>query len=98
MAGFPVTIRLLDPPLHEFLPNREDLALEVNRLKWQGADRGKIHPKETLLQKARSLAELNPMLGHRGCRLGLAYPEIYRMQIRAIFSAAAELLAEDFAG
>ncbi|NMA92526.1 MAG: pyruvate, phosphate dikinase [Firmicutes bacterium] len=96
MAGFPVTIRLLDPPLHEFLPNREDLALEVNRLKWQGADRGKIHPKETLLQKARSLAELNPMLGHRGCRLGLAYPEIYRMQIRAIFSAAAELLAEGF--
>lgn len=94
MAGFPVTIRLLDPPLHEFLPNREDLVLEVNRLRWQGAERDKIYPKESLLQKVRSLAELNPMLGHRGCRLGLVYPEIYRMQTRAIFTAAAELLAE----
>lgn len=94
MAGFPVTIRLLDPPLHEFLPNREDLMLEVNRLKWQKAERKEIYPKESLLQKVRSLAELNPMLGHRGCRLGLVYPEIYIMQTRAIFSAAAGLVAE----
>ncbi len=94
MAGFPVTVRLLDPPLHEFLPNREDLAAEVNRLKWEGAEWDRVHPKEVLLQKVRSLSELNPMLGHRGCRLGLVYPEVYEMQTRAIFSAAAGLLAE----
>ncbi|HHX87156.1 MAG TPA: pyruvate, phosphate dikinase, partial [Firmicutes bacterium] len=94
MTGHPVTIRLLDPPLHEFLPNREDLALEVNRLRWQGVEREKIYPKESLLQKVRSLSELNPMLGHRGCRLGLVYPEIYRMQTLAIFTAAIALLKE----
>ena len=94
MAGYPVTIRLLDPPLHEFLPNREELLLEADRLRREGAGPELLQQKETLLQKVTSLAELNPMLGHRGCRLGLVYPEIYRMQVRAIILAALELLEE----
>ncbi len=94
MAGYPVTIRLLDPPLHEFLPNREELLLEVDRLRREGAGPELLQIKEALLQKVTSLAELNPMLGHRGCRLGLVYPEIYRMQVRAIILAALELLDE----
>ena len=94
MAGYPVTIRLLDPPLHEFLPNREELLLEAERLRREGADPELLQQKEALLQKVTSLAELNPMLGHRGCRLGLVYPEIYRMQVRAIILAALELLEE----
>jgi pyruvate,orthophosphate dikinase len=83
MAGLPVTIRLLDPPLHEFLPHTdqeiEDLARTV------GGD------PATLKHHAAQLAEFNPMLGHRGCRLGISYPEIYEMQARAIFEAAAEV-------
>lgn len=94
MSGFPVTIRLLDPPLHEFLPDREELLLEVDRLQREGGDPDLLREKETILQKVQSLAEYNPMLGHRGCRLGLVYPEIYRMQVRAIFLAAFELLDE----
>jgi pyruvate,orthophosphate dikinase len=94
MAGYPVTIRLLDPPLHEFLPNRDELLLEVNRLRWEKGDLALQKKKEALLQKVRALSEFNPMLGHRGCRLGLVYPEIYRMQVQAIFLAAVELLAE----
>ncbi len=94
MAGFPVTIRLLDPPLHEFLPDREELLLEVDRLRREGADPQKLREKEELLQTVRALSEFNPMLGHRGCRLGLVYPEIYQMQVRAIFHAAFELLNE----
>ena len=94
MAGYPVTIRLLDPPLHEFLPNREELLLEVDRLRREGADPALLQQKEAQLQKVVSLSELNPMLGHRGCRLGLVYPEIYRMQVRAIILAAIELLVE----
>ena len=94
MAGYPVTIRLLDPPLHEFLPNREELLLEAERLRREGADPELLQQKEALLQKVTSLAELNPMLGHRGCRLGLVYPEIYRMQVLAIILAALELLDE----
>ncbi len=92
MAGFPVTIRLLDPPLHEFLPDREELLLEVDRLRREGNNPQELQRKEELLQTVRSLSELNPMLGHRGCRLGLVYPEIYQMQVRAIFNAAFELL------
>ncbi len=80
MAGLPVTIRLLDPPLHEFLPHSEDEFAEVA----QGAGVG----VETLRQRAAELHEFNPMLGHRGCRLGITYPEIYEMQARAIFEAA----------
>ncbi len=96
MAGYPVTIRLLDPPLHEFLPDREELLIEVDRLRREGGDRELLQQKEALLQKVRALAELNPMLGQRGCRLGLLYPEIYRMQVQAVISAALELLEEGF--
>jgi pyruvate,orthophosphate dikinase len=94
MAGYPVTIRLLDPPLHEFLPDREELLLEVDHLRRENAEPAKLHEKEVLLQKVNSLSESNPMLGHRGCRLGLVYPEIYQMQVRAIFLALFELLRE----
>ncbi|HEX8640761.1 MAG TPA: pyruvate, phosphate dikinase [Allosphingosinicella sp.] len=80
MAGLPVTIRLLDPPLHEFLPHAEEEFAEVARA--SGAD------VEALRRRANELAEANPMLGHRGCRLGITYPEIYEMQARAIFEAA----------
>jgi pyruvate,orthophosphate dikinase len=83
MEGLPVTIRLLDPPLHEFLPHtREDVEAVA---KATGLDAGK------LMQRARDLAETNPMLGHRGCRLGISYPEIYEMQVRAIIEAACEI-------
>lgn len=94
MAPFPVTIRLLDPPLHEFLPSHEVLLLEIAELKHTGADRMLIREKEELLKKINSLAEANPMLGHRGCRLGITYPEIYRMQVRAIFEAMNQLKTE----
>ena len=94
MAGKPVTIRLLDPPLHEFLPNREELLLEVDRLQRENDDPEKLRFKEELLQKVQSLSESNPMLGHRGCRLGMVYPEIYRMQVRAIFEASFQLIEE----
>lgn len=94
MEGLPTTIRLLDPPLHEFLPDGEALALEINDLKHQNASGEQIAEKEALLQKVRSLHEFNPMLGHRGCRLGITYPEIYRMQSRAILQAAAQLVKE----
>lgn len=87
MAPYPVTIRLLDPPLHEFLPDHESLLLEVAELKRTDTEPSVILEKEELLKKIHSLSEANPMLGHRGCRLGLTYPEIYRMQARAIFEA-----------
>ncbi|MBO8136699.1 MAG: pyruvate, phosphate dikinase [Desulfotomaculum sp.] len=96
MKGLPVCIRLLDPPLHEFLPNAEELAVEITRLKLSGADESEIRAKEELLRKVRSLTEFNPMLGHRGCRLGITYPEIYKMQARAIFQAAAKLVEEGY--
>ena len=83
MEGLPVTIRLLDPPLHEFLPHTaEDLEAVA---KATGLD------AEKLLRRAKELHETNPMLGHRGCRLGVSYPEIYEMQVRAIFEAACEI-------
>ncbi|MDW7729160.1 MAG: pyruvate, phosphate dikinase [Bacillota bacterium] len=94
MAGYPVTVRLLDPPLHEFLPDREELLLEVDKLRREGSDSSLLHEKEKLLHKVRLLSEYNPMLGHRGCRLGLVYPEIYKMQVRAIFLALFKLLDE----
>jgi pyruvate,orthophosphate dikinase len=94
MEGYPVTIRLLDPPLHEFLPNSEDLAVEINTLRLTGGDKALLAEKEALLRKVRSLSEYNPMLGHRGCRLGISYPEIYAMQVRAIFLAATDLVRE----
>ena len=94
MQGLPTTIRLLDPPLHEFLPNMEKLMLEINDLKHTGGDPAVIEEKEVLLKKVRSLHEMNPMLGHRGCRLGVSYPDIYRMQARAILQATAQLVKE----
>ncbi len=90
MNPFPVTIRLLDPPLHEFLPDAEDLAIEVAIMRERGETGSELQEKEALLKKVRALAEMNPMLGFRGCRLGMIYPEIYEMQVRAIFEAAAQ--------
>ena len=86
MAGLPVTIRLLDPPLHEFLPTREEDFAEVAAAAGVGI--------EALKARASELHEFNPMLGHRGCRLGVTYPEIYEMQARAIFEAACDVAAE----
>lgn len=94
MAGFPVTIRFLDPPLHEFLPNKEDLLVEITTLKCTNGDPAVIAEKEELMKKVEALSEFNPMLGHRGCRLGVTYPEIYEMQARAVFEAVAELTKE----
>ncbi len=94
MEGFPVTIRLLDPPLHEFLPRIEDLLRTIYESKGKGGDSA-IREKENILNRARELAEINPMMGHRGVRIGITYPEIYEMQIRAIFEAAAELIAKN---
>jgi pyruvate,orthophosphate dikinase len=102
MNGLPVTIRLLDPPLHEFLPRLDELTAEVATLRAQLAARPNsarykaiklreskhLSARETLLQKVRELHESNPMMGLRGCRLGLVYPEISVMQVRAIFEAA----------
>jgi pyruvate,orthophosphate dikinase len=88
MDGLPVTIRLLDPPLHEFLPDIEELLVEITRLRMTpDSDKRELLKKENLLRKVRALHEFNPMLGHRGCRLGIIHPEIYAMQVRAIFEA-----------
>jgi pyruvate,orthophosphate dikinase len=86
MAGLPVTIRLLDPPLHEFLPTREEDFADVAEAAGVGI--------EALKARANELHEFNPMLGHRGCRLGVTYPEIYEMQARAIFEAACDVASE----
>ncbi len=91
MKGYPVTIRLLDPPLHEFLPKREELMVEVTKLQLIHADRSIIEEKKRVLERVEELHEFNPMLGMRGCRLGIYYPEITRMQARAIFEAACEV-------
>jgi pyruvate,orthophosphate dikinase len=136
MDGLPVTIRLLDPPIHEFLPSEDELVVEINHLRelkgtvelmanlpetlrlldpqlhakysanletiTHGLEElrhkhlaeGLLREKEMMLQKVKALAETNPMLGHRGVRLGITYPEIYAMQIRAVLEAAAECLKE----
>ncbi|HZT08279.1 MAG TPA: pyruvate, phosphate dikinase [Chloroflexota bacterium] len=94
MEGLPVVIRLLDPPLHEFLPRHEDLLLEVDRLRREDPQAGELERKEMLLSAVESLREANPMLGLRGCRLGLMFPGINEMQVRAIFEAACELKRE----
>jgi pyruvate,orthophosphate dikinase len=91
MDGLPVTIRLLDPPLHEFLPKYTDLLEEYTRLETRHMDRERL---EAMMAKVRSLQEANPMLGHRGCRLGITYPEIYGMQVRAIMEAACTVAAQ----
>ncbi len=92
--GYPVVIRLIDPPLHEFLPSYEDLLVEVTRLETQGGHEAELAEKRTMLEAVGSMREMNPMLGLRGCRLGLLFPEINVMQTRAILGAAAELAAQ----
>ncbi|MGZ8845244.1 MAG: pyruvate, phosphate dikinase [Pyrinomonadaceae bacterium] len=104
MAGFPVTIRLLDPPLHEFLPNVDELLSELAELKMALKQAktmvemdhllDEIDEKRTLLNHVNKIREANPMLGFRGCRLGLLYPEVTRMQCRAIFEAAIQVKGE----
>jgi len=94
MEGKPVTIRLIDPPLHEFLPKLEDLLVEVTTLRVKGVTGPELEEKENLLKIVRNLHEANPMLGLRGCRLGILYPEIVEMQVRAIMEAACELTKE----
>jgi pyruvate,orthophosphate dikinase len=104
MDGLPVVIRTLDPPLHEFLPKREDLMVDIARLPHAGkpmkkemSEKYRIKPGELkkqlpeLLKRVEELHEFNPMLGHRGCRLGITYPEITEMQARAIFEAAVQV-------
>ncbi len=89
LKGFPATIRLLDPPLHEFLPHSKEQQMDLAR---------KINiPVETIIHRVAELHEFNPMLGHRGCRLGVAYPEITEMQARAIFEAAADVVKKKIA-
>ena len=85
MEGYKVTIRLLDPPLHEFLPNPEELKEKMTK------EKDRSEKTRRVLDRARELAEINPMMGHRGVRVAITYPEIYRMQITAVFEAAAEL-------
>ncbi len=96
MSGYPVTVRLLDPPLHEFLPNIEELIIEITTMHCKNASQDDINEKELLLKQVKALSELNPMLGHRGCRLGITFPEIYKMQAKAIFQAVTELIKEGY--
>jgi pyruvate,orthophosphate dikinase len=91
MEGYPVTIRLLDPPLHEFLPKHEETLIELTTLRNKGGEEGRIAELQILLRKIEELRESNPMMGLRGCRLGLLYPEINEMQVQAIFEAAIEV-------
>ncbi len=90
MEGYPVTIRLLDPPLHEFLPNPEELMKKIYNVEKQNSNEN-LEQTKKILERAKDLAEINPMMGHRGVRVGITYPEIYDMQIRSVFEAAAEL-------
>ena len=94
MESLPVTIRLLDPPLHEFLPKREDLLVQIARLEESKPRSPKLKDLRTLLARVEELHEQNPMLGLRGCRLGIAFPEITEMQARAIFEAAVQVKAK----
>jgi pyruvate,orthophosphate dikinase len=92
--GYPVVIRLIDPPLHEFLPSYEELLVEVTRLETTGDNPKELAEKRELLEAVGAMREMNPMLGLRGCRLGLLFPEINVMQTRAILEAARELAQE----
>ncbi|MCY3727753.1 MAG: pyruvate, phosphate dikinase [Nitrospira sp.] len=94
MKGYPVTIRLLDPPLHEFLPKREQLMVEIARAEATNANSPDVEEKRKMLARVEELHEFNPMLGLRGCRLGITMPEITRMQARAIMEAACEVAKE----
>jgi pyruvate, orthophosphate dikinase len=94
MKGLPVTIRTIDPPLHEFLPKREDLMVEIATMETKGQKGRELEEKRKLLARVEQLHEFNPMLGHRGVRLGITYPEITEMQTRAIIEAACQLSKE----
>lgn len=94
MKGYPVTIRLLDPPLHEFLPKREQLMVDIARADASNVHSPEIEAKRQMLSRVEELHEFNPMLGLRGCRLGITMPEITRMQVRAIMEAACEVVKE----
>jgi pyruvate,orthophosphate dikinase len=94
MHGEAVTIRTIDPPLHEFLPKREDLMVEIARMEERGRKGKALDEKHALLRRVEQLHEFNPMLGHRGVRLGITYPEITEMQTRAIIEAACQLAKE----
>jgi pyruvate,orthophosphate dikinase len=94
MHGTPVTIRTIDPPLHEFLPKREDLMVEIAVMEVKGQKGKALDEKKKLLMRVEQLHEFNPMLGHRGVRLGITYPEITEMQTRAIMEAACQLNKE----
>ncbi|MBY0495459.1 MAG: pyruvate, phosphate dikinase [Cyanobacteria bacterium] len=94
MKGLPVTIRTIDPPLHEFLPKREDLMVEIATMEIKGQQGKELAGKKNLLARVEQLHEFNPMLGHRGVRLGITYPEITEMQTRAIIEAACQLNKE----
>ncbi len=94
MKGYPVTIRLLDPPLHEFLPKREQLMVDIARAEATGDRSAHVEEKRKMLARVEELHEFNPMLGLRGCRLGITMPEITRMQVRAIMEAACEVAKE----
>ena len=94
MAGRPVTIRLIDPPLHEFLPKREDLMVEIAVAEARGDRQGNVEAQRKVLRRVEQLHEFNPMLGLRGVRLGITYPEITEMQTRAIIEAACRLKKE----
>src|SRR5258708_39155250 len=86
--GSPVTTRFLDPPLHEFLPRREELMVEIAQLEIKDPKSPRLPEARELLRRVEELHELNPMLGHRACRLGTTYPQLSEMQRRAIFHAA----------
>ncbi len=90
MDGYPVIIRLIDPPLHEFLPSQEELLVEVTEMKTRGQSGPELEAKEGMLAAVRKMHEANPMMGLRGIRLGIVYPDITKMQVRAIFEAACQ--------
>ena len=96
MEGLPVIIRLLDPPLHEFLPRFEDILTDVTTRRLKGEKSKELEEKEDVLRKVRLLSEANPMLGFRACRLGIVNPEIYEMQVRAILETIVELTREGY--
>lgn len=96
MSGYPVTIRLLDPPLHEFLPNYTELLVKLTEMKLTGAKEEEIYKQEGFTKKVKAMSEMNPMLGLRGCRLGLTFSGIYEMQTKAIIEAAINVLKEGF--
>ena len=91
MEGYKVTIRLLDPPLHEFLPNPEDLMDKI----YKNKNSEDLTETKKVLERAKELSEINPMMGHRGVRIGITYPEIYRMQITAVFEATIDLVKKN---